>query len=55
METILKKLSEEDDYGTILRAKGMVEGTDGTWIYFDMCPARRMSARDSRNIPGGSA
>ena len=38
METILKKLSEEDDYGTILRAKGMVEGTDGTWIYFDMVP-----------------
>ena len=38
METILKKLSEEEDYGTILRAKGMVEGTDGTWIYFDMVP-----------------
>ena len=26
----------EDD--TILRAKGMVEGVDGTWIYFDMVP-----------------
>ena len=22
----------------MLRAKGMVEGTDGTWIYFDMVP-----------------
>ena len=26
----------EDD--TILRSKGMVEGTDGKWIYFDMVP-----------------
>ena len=29
---------DTEDYGTILRAKGMVEGTDGTWIYFDMVP-----------------
>ena len=25
-----------EDYGNILRSKGMVEGTDGKWIYFDM-------------------
>ena len=25
-------------YGTILRAKGYVEGTDGKWIYFDFVP-----------------
>lgn len=24
--------------GSILRAKGMVAGTDGRWIYFDMVP-----------------
>ena len=35
---ILKKLSADDTYGTVLRAKGMVEGTDGHWIYFDMVP-----------------
>jgi G3E family GTPase len=35
IEEILKKFSEDD---TILRAKGMVESTDGTWIYFDMVP-----------------
>ncbi len=38
IEQALKKLSETDDYGTVLRAKGMVEATDGTWIYFDMVP-----------------
>lgn len=34
----LKVLSNEETHGTILRAKGMVEGEDGTWMYFDMVP-----------------
>lgn len=38
VEQALKLLSETEDYGTILRAKGMVEAFDGTWIYFDMVP-----------------
>ena len=38
MAEILKKLSESTDYGTILRAKGMVPASDGTWIYFDLVP-----------------
>ncbi len=35
LEEILKGFVENDD---ILRAKGMVESVDGTWIYFDMVP-----------------
>lgn len=38
IEEILKLFADTEDYGTILRAKGMVEATDGTWIYFDMVP-----------------
>lgn len=38
IEGILKKLSEDTAYGMVLRAKGMVAGTDGQWIYFDMVP-----------------
>ena len=38
IEHALKVLSETEDYGTVLRAKGMVEAADGTWIYFDMVP-----------------
>ena len=38
LESILKKLSETDEYGMILRAKGMVPATDGTWMYFDLVP-----------------
>lgn len=35
---ILRKLSETDDYGNILRAKGMLPCTDGKWMFFDLVP-----------------
>ena len=39
VETILKTLAaENNEYGIILRAKGMLPSQDGTWIYFDMVP-----------------
>ena len=38
IESILKTLSDDEFYGTILRAKGMVENVDSGWIYFDMVP-----------------
>ena len=38
MEHILKALSDTEDYGVVLRAKGMVPCTDGTWIHFDLVP-----------------
>ncbi len=34
----LAELENEDKYGFIIRAKGIVEGTDGRWIYFDYVP-----------------
>ena len=38
IEDILIKLTEKSEYGIILRAKGMVSGADGKWIYFDAVP-----------------
>ena len=35
---ILVALTTSDEYGMILRAKGMVPAEDGTWIHFDMVP-----------------
>ena len=35
---MLKTLEEADGFGVVLRAKGMVAGSDGEWIYFDMVP-----------------
>ena len=38
IEEILSRLEKEDEFGHVLRAKGMVAGADGAWIYFDMVP-----------------
>lgn len=38
IEIILKRLEKEEEFGNVLRAKGMVAGADGKWIYFDMVP-----------------
>ena len=38
IRTILEALSDAEEYGMILRAKGMVEGRNGGWVYFDMVP-----------------
>ncbi len=38
LEQILDALSKEEEYGMVLRAKGMVPDPDGTWLYFDMVP-----------------
>ena len=38
IQKILDTLSNDQSYGMVLRAKGMVEGKDGQWIYFDMVP-----------------
>ena len=36
---ILDTFSEDDSYGMVLRAKGIVEGESGEWIHFDYVPA----------------
>ena len=38
ISNILKELETDESYGNVLRAKGMVAGADGEWIYFDMVP-----------------
>jgi len=43
---ILEELDKEE-YGTVLRAKGMVAGAEGGWIYFDFVP-KESNVRDGR-------
>lgn len=38
LEIALKELSEHEEYGMILRAKGIVSGVDGEWYHFDFVP-----------------
>lgn len=38
LKEMLEKLSKEDNYGTILRAKGIVPSDTLEWLYFDLVP-----------------
>ncbi|MDE7380330.1 MAG: GTP-binding protein [Clostridia bacterium] len=38
LKAALAELSDSTRFGTVLRAKGIVEGADGKWIHFDYVP-----------------
>lgn len=38
LKNALAELSDSTRFGTVLRAKGIVEGEDGKWIHFDYVP-----------------
>ena len=38
LDYLVKALSETDAYGTILRSKGIVPMSDGSWRQFDLVP-----------------
>ena len=49
LEQILHTLSESEEYGMILRAKGMLPSGDGKWLHFDFVPGEyeiRIGAAD---------
>ena len=52
ISSILDTLSEDDSYGMVLRAKGMVAGKDGEWIYFDMVPGEADIRKGSPDYTG---
>lgn len=47
IERILEELENEGEYGFVLRAKGMVPGTEGGWVYFDYVPGES-NVRDGK-------
>ena len=52
LEEILESLPEEKSYGVVLRAKGIVEGRDGTWIHFDYVSGESDVRNGSAGITG---
>jgi G3E family GTPase len=52
IESILEKFDEDDTYGTVLRAKGIVAAADGEWIHFDYVPGEPDVRRGSAGITG---
>ena len=48
----LHQLDDQEKYGMILRAKGIVAGEDGTWIHFDYVPGEYDVRKGSAGIIG---
>lgn len=52
LRAILDKLQDEAKYGVILRAKGIVDSSDGEWIYFDYVPGEIDIRRGAAAVTG---
>ena len=52
IEKALAELDNEEKYGTVLRAKGIVAGKDGKWLHFDYVPEEK-SVREGSAIVRG--
>ena len=52
LERILAELEEEQKYGSILRAKGMVSAGDGTWLNFDYVPGENNVRTGAAEVTG---
>lgn len=52
IESILNAFTESSEYGTILRAKGIVAGVDGKWIHFDYVPGESNVRNGAADIIG---
>lgn len=48
----MDKLANTDDFGKILRAKGMLPCADGTWMYFDLVPEEYKIREGSADFTG---
>ena len=52
LKSALSALSDADKYGTVLRAKGIVPCTDGSWIHFDYIPGEADVRRGGASYTG---
>lgn len=52
LKEILAKLDDSEKFGTILRAKGFVDASDGEWIYFDYVPGESDIRRGGAAVTG---
>ena len=52
IESMLSKLEDEEKYGIVLRTKGVVPSTDGSWIEFDYVPGEADVRTGSADVTG---
>ncbi|MEG0367298.1 MAG: GTP-binding protein, partial [Coprobacillus sp.] len=52
LETILEMLSTSPEFGSILRAKGVLQSPDKTWLHFDLVPGEYEVREGSADYTG---
>ncbi len=52
IRNILERMADGQEFGMILRAKGMVPDADGTWIYFDLVPGEYELRKGEPDVTG---
>ena len=52
IQALLDALEDETKYGAVLRAKGIVDASDGEWIYFDYVPGESDIRRGAAAVTG---
>ena len=52
IKTILAALDDEAKYGAVLRAKGIVDSSDGQWLHFDHVPGEADVRRGAAGVTG---
>ena len=52
LRAILESLEDEERFGAVLRAKGIVDSGEGQWIYFDYVPGEMNIRRGAAELTG---
>ena len=52
LRSILESLEDEARFGAVLRAKGIVDSGEGSWIYFDYVPGEMNIRRGAAELTG---
>ena len=52
LKAILDALNDSEKYGFVLRSKGIVDASDGDWLYFDYVPEECDIRRGSAAVTG---
>ncbi len=52
LRTVLNALEDQERYGLVLRAKGIVDASDGQWLYFDYVPGEIDLRRGNAAVTG---
>ena len=52
LRAILRQLDDAEKFGTVLRAKGILDASDGGWLYFDFVPGEIDLRRGAAAVTG---